>query len=393
MTLATPTVPAAGLGELPEHVAAAGTSEFRPTYVYDLPTLRARCREVGQIAIPRKRAFFATMANDHPRVVDCVREAGHGVFVNSRHHLDLAIGGGVAPDRVLYAASNMDEGEMRACIEHGVRVVLDSIAQVQRYGRLAGPGHEVGLRVSVGFADSAVLRDEPGYRFGVLPAELSAAVTEAAAHGLRIGGVHSYFGTDLPAAPLVDGVGRLARLGAELPDLAFLDAGGGFCVAMPGQPGFDLAAYGSGVSAHLADLEASSGREVEFLVEPGRYLAATCGHFFVTVVDVKERADRVFVGTNGSVAVFPRPLLYPDRGTHPCGVVGRDASAPADERPIYVCGNSTYSQDFLARGIRLPLPRVGDRLVFGNAGAYCRSMITRFLGKDHPVEVVLDAER
>jgi diaminopimelate decarboxylase len=284
----------------------------------------------------------------------------------------------------------MVEDEMRLCLAHGVRVVLDSIDQVRRYGRLAGPGHEVGLRVSVGYADSDTLRVEPNYRFGILPDELPDAVAAAGAHGLRIAGVHSYFGTDLPAEPLVEGVGRLADVAAALPDVGFLDAGGGFCVHMPGEAAFDLGGYGRGVSAHLTRLRRRTGRPIEFLVEPGRYLAATCGHFFVTVVDVKERADRVFVGTTGSVAMFPRPLLYPDRGVHPCGIVGRDPVEPADPRPLYVCGNSTYSQDFLARGISLPLPRVGETLVFGNAGAYCRSMATRFLGKDRPVEVVLD---
>src|SRR5262245_54862102 len=39
-------VPAAGLGHLPAHVVAAGTAHDRPTYVYDLATLRARCAEV-----------------------------------------------------------------------------------------------------------------------------------------------------------------------------------------------------------------------------------------------------------------------------------------------------------------------------------------------------------
>jgi diaminopimelate decarboxylase len=386
----TTPVPAAGLGEVPDHVVAAGTAHGRPTYVYDLETLRDRCREVGSLAIEPKSVFFATMANDHPRVVECVREAGHGVFVNSRRHLEIALSGGFDVEDVVYAASNMVEDEMRLCLAHGVRVVLDSTEQVRRYGRMAGPGHEVGLRVSVGYADGDTLRTDPGYRFGVLPEELPAAVAAARGQGLRIGGIHSYFGTDLPAEPLVEGIGRLAEVAATLPDVTFLDAGGGFCVPMPGEAPFDLGAYGSGVSGHLARLRLRLGRPVEFLVEPGRYLAASCGYFFVTVVDVKQRADRVFVGTTGSVAMFPRPLLYPERGVHPCGIVGRDPLEAADPRPIYVCGNSTYSQDFLARGIRLPLPCAGDTLVFGNAGAYCRSMATRFLGKERPVEVVLD---
>ncbi|HLI38693.1 MAG TPA: hypothetical protein VKV80_15330 [Streptosporangiaceae bacterium] len=383
-------VPVAGLGQLPVDVAAAGTSTSRPTYVYDLATLRARCADIGRLPIRRKRVFFASMANDHPQLIECIKDAGHGVFVNSRKHMEIALGAGMPPDRMLYASSNMVDEEIRTCASVGVRVVLDSVAQIRRFGLIAGPGHEVGPRVSVGFVEGDRLRDDPGYRFGVRPDELPAAVAVARQHEMRIVGVHSYFGTNLSAAPLVDGVGKLADAAAILPDIAFIDAGCGFGVAMPGKPTFDFDAYASGVSAHLARLERRVRRTVEFLVEPGRYLAASCGYFFVTVVDVKERADRVFVGTNGSVVTFPRPLIYPDHAEHPVGIIGRSPLEQPDPRPVYVSGSSTYSQDFLARGIELPLPRVGDTLVFGHAGAYCRSMMTRFLGKDEPLEVVLD---
>jgi diaminopimelate decarboxylase len=386
-------VMAAGLGELPADVAAAGISTGRPTYVYDLVALRNRCSELGRLPIRRKRVFFASMANDHPQLIECIKEAGHGVFVNSLKHMRIALDVGMPPDRMLYASSNMVEDEMRACADLGIRVILDSVPQVRRFGLIAGSGHEIGLRVSVGFVDGTSLRDDPEYRFGVRPDELPKAVAVAAEHGIRVAGVHSYFGTNLPAAPLVDGIGRLADAAASLPDITFLDAGGGFGVAMPGRATFDFGVYTSGVSAHLDRLEQRIGRLVEFVIEPGRYLAASCGYFFVTVVDVKERADRVFIGTNGSVATFPRPLIYPDRAEHPVGVIGRDPLEPTDPRPVYVSGSSTYSQDFLARGIELPLPQVGDILVFAHAGAYCRSMMTRFLGKDEPLEIVLDRDR
>jgi diaminopimelate decarboxylase len=97
----------------------------------------------------------------------------------------------------------------------------------------------------------------------------------------------------------------------------------------------------------------------------------------------------VFVGTNGSVAIFPRPLLHGAEARHPCHLVEHEAR-PVHPLPLDICGNSTYSQDFLARKINLPLPRRGDTLVFLQAGAYGRSMITQFLGKDRPSEIVVE---
>jgi len=77
-------IPVAGLGPLPTDVVTAGTSSGRPTYVYDLMTLRARCTDIGRLPIRRKSVFFASMANDHPRVIECIKDEGHGVFINSR---------------------------------------------------------------------------------------------------------------------------------------------------------------------------------------------------------------------------------------------------------------------------------------------------------------------
>jgi diaminopimelate decarboxylase len=371
-------------------IRSMGRTIRKPTYIYDLERLRGRCGAFAALPIPRKRVFFASMANDHPGVLGVIKDAGHGIFVNSPRHLQLGLTVGFARDRILYAASNMTTDEMELCLGHGIHVVLDSVSQTGQFSRLAPPGTEIGLRVNVGSAlDRSRIRFDPGYRFGILPEELPAALSAAAGGGVRIVGIHSYFGTDLlDETILLDGVRRLGAIGSELPDLRYIDGGGGFGVPdTPERPEFDLAAYGRGAAEVLADCERRLGRDLTLYIEPGRYLVADCGFFFAKVVDRKLRADRVFVGTNASVSIFPRPLLHPDTARHPCGALDGDPGAAHHPQPITLCGNSTYSRDFLARDIRMPLPEVGDTLVFHNAGAYCRSMITDFLGKDRPEEI------
>lgn len=375
---------------VPDDILAEGVAATSPTYVYDLARIRHRCRTVAQTISPPARFFFATMANDHPSVISCIRDSGLGVFVNSPSHLRLALDIGFDPAKVIYAASNMVPDELEAVVGAGVNLVLDSMGQLEALGRIA-PGVEVGLRVNVGTGmQGDAFRPDPSYRFGVLPSELPDAVEAARRVGIRIVGAHSYFGTDIMIpSTLVDGLAHLGRVVSSLPDLRYLDVGGGFGVPETfDQTEFDLERYAEGAARVMAQLSARARRPLELYVEPGRYLVATSGFFFVKVVDCKVRPDRAFVGTTGSVATFPRPLLYPDRARHPCNVVG--AAGLAHPQPVYVCGNSTYSQDFLARAIELPLPPVGATLVFHNAGAYGRSMISNFLGRDHPEEIVLD---
>lgn len=373
-------------------IEIAGMSHGGPTYVYDLRQLREVARRVLATGIPRKRIFFATMANDHPAILGCLRELGIGAFVNSPAHLDLVLRNGFLPSQIVYAASNLSRGEMRRCVDSGVCLVLDSIGQIDLLGKVAPRGFTVGVRLNVGSAlDRAALRIDPDYRFGLLAEELPLAVETAHRHGISLVGAHAYFGTGIMRSELLlAGMQRLTEVAAGLPDLRYVDVGGGFGVPDDAQGSeFDLEAWAKGACQIFANLERRLGRTVELYVEPGRYLTASCGYFFVQVIDCKPRQDRVFVGTNGSVAIFPRPLLHGEGARHPCYLLGL-GTAPVHPLPLYICGNSTYSQDFLARKVNLPLPRPDDTLVFLQAGAYGRSMITQFLGKDRPGEIVVD---
>jgi diaminopimelate decarboxylase len=373
-------------------IVSAGVGAGGPAYVYDLAQLRQAAGALLGLSLPRKRVFFATMANDHPVLLGCLRDLGIGAFVNSPAHLDLVLRLGFAPSQVVYAASNLTVVEMRRCIEAGVHVVLDSIGQVDALGRLAPRGFSVGVRVNVGSAlDGRSLRIDPEYRFGVLVEELPSLLEVSRRHGLRIIGAHSYFGTGLMQPDLLLlGIDRLATAAEGLPELQYLDVGGGFGVpdTVDG-PQFDLQRWSRGAAEIMMRLEHRMDRPIDIFIEPGRYLAAACGYFFVQVVDCKPRKDRVFVGTNGSVAIFPRPLLYGPHARHPCQLVAARGQELLHPQPLHICGNSTYSQDFLARDVRLPLPCPGDSIVFSHAGAYGRSMISQFLGKDRPSEMIV----
>jgi diaminopimelate decarboxylase len=98
------------------------------------------------------------------------------------------------------------------------------------------------------------------------------------------------------------------------------------------------------------------------------------------VVDVKESGSHQLIGVNASSAQFPRPLLYGETAVHPVMVLNNKSPKSLDKIESSVYGCSTYSRDFLASRVMLPQISEGDTLVFGDAGAYCASLYTRFLG-------------
>ncbi|MBK8545453.1 MAG: hypothetical protein IPL62_19125 [Caulobacteraceae bacterium] len=52
-------------------------------------------------------------------------------------------------------------------------------------------------------------------------------------------------------------------------------------------------------------------------------------------------------------------------------------------------GHTTFSRDILGHCDVSDDVREGDLLVFSDAGAYCSSMASRFLGQPEPAEVFL----
>jgi diaminopimelate decarboxylase len=367
-------------------------STRNPIYVYDLAALERRCDEIDEMPVKDKAVFFATMANDHPAILSFLGGRGYGVFVNSPQHLRLALDAGFDASRVTYAASNMTRDEMEECLLAGVRLILDSVGQVGIFCQIADPGAAIGVRLNVGSClDGKQILQDPNYRFGILPREIPTVLELARRAGTAVTGAHCYFGTGvMEPAILLDGLARLAEAARALADLCYLDVGGGFGVSDKGDGAdFDIWTYGRGAAPFLDHLESAIGRPIELVIEPGRFLTASCGYFFVSVTDVKVRDDRIFVGVNACVSMFPRPLLYPEYAKHPCELLGPRRQCALSPLPIYICGNSTYSRDFLARDVRLPVPFPDDVIAFGNAGAYCMSMVSDFLGKGRPEERVL----
>lgn len=363
-----------------------GLAQQRPTpfYLYETERIRDRCREFAGIPWRDKSIHFATMANASAEFLKVVRASGINVFVNSEGHLAVARSLGWSGEEIVYTASAMGEGAMRAAHAAGALVNLDSVQQLETWWRRF-PEAPVGLRCNVGELVEA-RRTRAGYFVGKASRlGLSVAEIRALEGDPRIAGLHLYLGTDLTDLGYFEECYRaLAGLAPLFPALRYLDFGGGFGLD-EGAGGFDMAPYGDFVSGLMTQVSERLGRPLKLILEPGRILAGDAGWFVCRVNDVKRRDGLQLVGTDASSAQFPRPLFYPDEARHPVTLLGQ--AAEAIRSSVYGC--STYSRDFLARDVELPPARIGDLLVFGQAGAYCASAHTAFLGFPAAEEVYL----
>ena len=204
---------------------------------------------------------------------------------------------------------------------------------------------------------------------------------EAVAGDPLITALHLYAGTDIQDVDyFMDCYQSLWDLAGLFPKLDCLNLGGGFSVSDREATPLFMEMYGQRVSQLMKKRSRALGRDIQLMLEPGRIIGCDAGYFFCKVTDVKVRNICQFVGVNASSTQFPRPLLYPDSAFHPVALLrgSRILSGEGITSSVYGC--STYSRDFLARDVALPPAEIGDWVVLGEAGSYCASAHTRFLG-------------
>ncbi|MCA1992962.1 MAG: hypothetical protein LDL41_13135, partial [Coleofasciculus sp. S288] len=65
---------------------------------------------------------------------------------------------------------------------------------------------------------------------------------------------------------------------------------------------------------------------------------------------------------------------------------------PNSLHPTDVCGNTTYSRDYLGKNCQLPALQIGDMIAILDVGAYGYAMTSHFLHRPRPAEVLIEED-
>jgi diaminopimelate decarboxylase len=350
-----------------------------PLYVYDQATLETTIQRITQaVAYPRKQFHFASVTNGNLALLAIFRQHGWGLHANTPGDVVLGLQAGFAPDQIVYSGSNLTRDEMQQMLDWRVGTLnLDSLSQLATLCDLYDAGHTpcLGFRLNL----PAITGEN---RIGVSPEELLQAVTIAARVGLKVSGIHFYRGTGTNVTTaFTDSIARVIEVGLSLPDWAYLDFGGGFGYPYrAGQAGFSWEKFGAELSRQLSQLD----RSINLVIEPGRAAIAQCGTLLARVVSVKWQGAKQIVGVDASVANIAVLSVH---GGH------REIRTLQDSGEVYVtdvCGNTTYSRDYLGRNCSLPKLAIDDIVVIQDVGAYGYAMASHFLHRPRPAEVLLE---
>ena len=361
-----------------------------PVYVHFEATVRARCRALRAAldGLP-VRLLYALKANATPALLRTIAEEGFGFDAVSPGEVALLRRLGVDAARVLYTTTSPSTDELAAAAASGALVNIDDVERLDVFGR-QHPGADVCVRFNTGVGAGHhrhVVTGGKEAKFGIPPERADRVARVAAQHGLRVVGLHQHAGSGVAEPALLwPAVEALLDLVPHVPDLRFLNAGGGLSVPYrPGEPEADLASLRRDVARPALDRLAAMGRaDVELWFEPGRFLVAESGVLVTRVHTLKPTADRVFAGTDSGFNQLLRPTLYD--AYHALA----NLSNPDGELRTYdVVGNVCESGDLFARQREVQELRRGDLLAVLDAGAYGIAMASTYNLRPLPAEVLV----
>lgn len=352
-----------------------------PLYVYNGDRLGETIERITKaVNYPRTQFRFASVTNGNIALLKIFRSFGWGLHANTPGDIYLGLQAGFDPSEIVYSGSNLNQTEMLQVLNWGVTTLnLDSLAQLQLCCEVLSKGREEYIRLGLRLNLPEITGDS---RIGVRPEEFGDAIALTNEVGLKLSGLHFYRGTGTNAtAAFTQVIDTVIATAQKLPDWEYLDFGGGFGYPYHhNKTAFDWEIFGAELTERITRL----GRKIDLVIEPGRSAIAGCATLLAQVVSVKWQGEKQLVGVDTSVANLSVPSVH---GGYREIVTWKQADNPFTTD---ICGNTTYSRDYLGKNCQLPVLEIGDIVAILDVGAYGYAMSSHFLHRPKPAEVLLE---
>jgi len=365
-----------------------------PLYVYNERILRERCRDIKNlVSYPDFSVNYSAKANSNLAFLEIVHDEGLNVDAMSPGEIYAELKAGFKPEQIFYISNNVSEEEMRFAIEHNVLMSVDSLSQLEQYGRL-NPGGKIAARFNGGVGaghHEKVITAGKKTKFAINPEYIPEFKEIIKKYNLKFVGLNQHIGSlFMEGDKYIQGVKAILEIAKQFDDLEFVDLGGGFGIPyekLDGQPRLDIKDLGEKLTKVLEDFAEEYGKQITFKVEPGRYISAECGILLGTVHAVKYNGPNKFAGTDIGFNVIARPVMYDSH--HDIEVYRKSDVKSEKEEPVTVVGNICESGDIIARDRILPDVKEGDLIGVLDAGAYGHAMSSNYNNRLRPAEVFI----
>jgi len=361
-----------------------------PLFAYHGATAEAQFKRLRAALPERVRLAYAVKANSHPELLKRFASLGASFDCASIGELRRVAELALPIGRTFFAGPGKRREELQLALQMNVRIQAEGWEDLARLDEISTTELAVNLRVhpATGAEEGNQIIGGVGHSaFGIDEEQLPEILAGAKSlRRVRIRGLHVFAASNQRDAQKLLATHRMvlemaARLHREHGlEIEQIDLGGGLGVAYSAdQTELDVEALGQG----LGQLQRKhSWFRGELILEPGRFLSASCGIYLARVVRIKESRGTRFAILEGGINHLLRPLLTGE--PFPVRAIGK--SGPMTRTTL--AGPLCTSLDRLGE-VDLPVDlSPGDLLAFGRVGAYGFSEgMTHFLSHPVPPEI------
>ena len=376
--------------QLSARTLTAIANEFgTPVYVYHAEKIKDQYEQLlSAFKTSNTRFFYACKALTNINVLRYIKSIGGNIDCSSINEVLLAVKAGFEPKNILYTSNNIAFAEIETARSMGVNINIDSLSNLEKFGKKFGHGYPVGIRLRPNIMAGGNLKISTGHdksKFGIPLEQINKVLALVRSTGLFIHALHIHTGSEIKDVEVfAKGIEVLFEIAGQFPELQVFDFGGGFKVPYkPGEEGTDIVLLGKKIEEEFEWYEKKYSRYMQVWFEPGKFLVSEAGCLITKVNVLKESAAATFAGVDSGLNHFIRPMFYGsyhgiDNISNPAGV----------EKKYTVVGNicetDTFAEDRLLNEVR-----EGDFLVFRNAGAYGFEMASNYNSRFKPAEVMV----
>ncbi|WP_103664335.1 diaminopimelate decarboxylase [Gracilimonas amylolytica] len=360
----------------PSEVTDFFRTQKTPFYYYDLDVLNATLEEIQKHGLSKGfHVHFALKANNQPKVLKLIKEAGLGADCVSGGEVQRAIDSGFSACEIAFAGVGKSDEEIELGLKHDIFCFnCESVQELEVLNELAGMQGKtarIALRLNPNVEADTHRYITTGLnenKFGINASDLDEVLDRLPdLNNLKLIGIHFHIGSQIENfTPFEELCERANMLNEHIEnrgfELSVINVGGGFGINYTHPNDNAIPDFERFFGLFESRIKLKEHQQLHF--ELGRSVVGQCGSLITRVLYTKYGETKNFAIVDAGMTELIRPALY--QAAHRIDVL----TSSKRDKNYDVVGPICESSDTFRTDISIPEVVRGDIIAIRSAGAY-----------------------
>jgi diaminopimelate decarboxylase len=185
----------------PEQLTRIASEFGTPLYVYHAEKITEQYQKLTTaFSSCDTKIFFACKALTNINILKHIKSIGCNVDCSSINEVKMALLAGFDPINILYTSNGIHFSEIEEAQGLGVHINIDSLSNLEKFGRKFGHSYPVGIRLRPNIMAGGNLKISTGHdksKFGIPVDQLDKILALVKEHNLWIQNLHIHTGSEI----------------------------------------------------------------------------------------------------------------------------------------------------------------------------------------------------